>query len=104
MGKLLYFASSSSDSLVVDSDRFICSVQQSATATNLLFKPATQDAGDTDVVDLDFTSGDHDVVMEVLVEAINFSKESLIVVFDAVSGDKIHPSVNVSGCSITQDS
>ena len=103
MGKLLYFASSSSDSLVVDSDRFICSVQQSASATNLVFSPSTNDVSNEDVVDLDFTSGDHDVVMEAFVKAINFSKQSVIVVFDAVSGEKFHSSVNVSGCSITQD-
>ena len=104
MGKLLYFASASDDQLAIDSDRFICSVQQSATTVDLFFKPATNDACDTDVVQLAFASGDHDVVMEAFAEEVNFGKDQLITVFDAVSGDVFHNSLDVASCTVTQDS
>jgi fructoselysine-6-P-deglycase FrlB-like protein len=101
MEKMLYFKDGANDAYCNKASALLSIRQTGDTTLTLSFVARSGDAA-ADTVALTITDETEVAVAEAIVNEINFGKEAFAVVFDAVSGDALHP--DITGSAITLDS
>ncbi len=99
MKRFLYFKDGANDAYANSVDKILAIQQTGDTTVTISFEPRSNDASDVDLVALTITDEKEVAVCEAIINSINSSTDPFVVVFDAVSGEKLHS--DITGSAIT---
>mgnify|MGYP001290974341 CR=1 FL=1 len=94
--KFLYFRDAADDALLVSADKLIAMCQTADQTMVMYFEPRSNDAAEVDSVRLVIGDEKEVAIMDAIVDAINYSREDVIVVCDLVNNDFLHEEITSS--------
>ena len=99
--KFLYCRDAADDALLAPVDKLIAIQQTGDTQLTLHFEPRSNDAAETDTMRLVIGDEKEVEVVNAIVDAINYSREDVIVLCDKVNNDFIHEQVTDSAITFS---